>query len=87
MSMVIEEWIYDLERDEEAMLKRIKETNLKASSVEGFLYSRVGGLGSLEKSKGTQTLDNVIDKKRVLRDKRLICRGAPCKFESLNLEP
>jgi hypothetical protein len=30
MSMVIEEWIYDLERDEEAMLKRIKETNLKA---------------------------------------------------------
>ncbi len=52
MSMVIEEWIYDLERDEEAMLKRIKETNLKATSVEGFLYSRVGGLGSLDKSKG-----------------------------------
>ena len=51
--MVIEEWIYNLERDEEAMVKRIKEPNLKATSVEGFIYRRVGGLGSLDKSKGT----------------------------------
>jgi len=69
------------------MLKRIKETNLKATSVEGFIYSRVGGLGNLDKSTAPQTLDSIIDKKKVLREKRLICGGAPCKFESLNLEP
>lgn len=39
----IEERIYKLERDEEAMLKRISNTNIKAMGVDAFLYDRLGG--------------------------------------------
>ena len=39
----MEERIYKLERDEEAMLKRISNTNIKAMGVDAFLYDRLGG--------------------------------------------
>ena len=39
----IEERIYNLERDEEAMLKRIQKTNMRAVGVDAFLYERHGG--------------------------------------------
>ena len=39
----VEERIYRLERDEEAMLKRISNTNIKAMGVDAFLYDRLGG--------------------------------------------
>lgn len=39
----IEERIYKLERDEEAMFKRISNTNIKAMGVDAFLYDRLGG--------------------------------------------
>ena len=46
------------------MLQRLKGTNLKATGVEGFLFDQAGPLGNLDKSK-TQTLDSLIDKKRI----------------------
>ena len=39
----MEERIYKLERDEQAMLKRISDTNIKAMGVNSFLYDRLGG--------------------------------------------
>ena len=39
----VEERIYKLERDEQAMLKRISDTNIKAMGVNSFLYDRLGG--------------------------------------------
>ena len=39
----VEERVYKLERDEEAMLKRIANTNIKAMGVDAFLYDRLGG--------------------------------------------
>ena len=44
----VEERIYKLERDDEAMLKRIKDTNMKATGVDGFIYSRIGPLADLQ---------------------------------------
>ena len=39
----IEERIYRLERDENAMLKRVSKTNIRAMGVDAFLYDLMGG--------------------------------------------
>lgn len=69
----VEERIYKLERDEAALMKRIQETNLQATSVEGFLYQRLGGtMGDLDKSGKPASLDTLIDKKRIYQKTRVI---------------
>lgn len=50
----IEERIYKLERDEEAMLKRISNTNIKAMGVDAFLYDRHGGTMQELKDRGVK---------------------------------
>lgn len=40
VEMRIEEHVFKLERDEAAMLARLKETNLHATGVESFLMSK-----------------------------------------------
>lgn len=69
----VEERIYKLERDEEAMLKRISNTNIKAMGVDSFLYDRYGGTMAELRDRGTKGqeggqgagLDQLIDKKKV----------------------
>jgi hypothetical protein len=43
----VEERIYRLERDEEAMLARIKNSNIRAQGVDSFLYQRLGPIADL----------------------------------------
>ena len=83
--MSLEEWIYDLERDEAAMLKRLRETNLRAEGVENHLMSRASAMADFDK-KETVTLDKIIDKKRKLREKRVIVAGKPFKINIMDLE-
>jgi len=37
IEMRVEEHVFKLERDEAAMLSRLKETNLNATGIKGFL--------------------------------------------------
>lgn len=87
----VEERIYRLERDEEAMLKRISNTNIKAMGVDAFLYDRLGGkMGELnaranevkrnagaaeETGQAAMSLDSIIDKKKVFESSRVIASG------------
>ncbi len=44
----LEERVYKLERDEDAMLARIKNTNIRAQGVDSFLYQRLGPMADLQ---------------------------------------
>ena len=72
----IVEKIYDLQRDEEAMLKRIQETNLKAQGVENFMMNRMAD----KFDDRAVTLDTFIDKKKVLEKERVLAK------EQINLD-
>ena len=47
----VEEFVYKLERDEAAMLARLKDTNLYATGVERFLYQKAEAGAALDKTK------------------------------------
>ena len=66
------------------MLQRLKETNLRATGVEGFLFDQAGPLGNLDKSK-TQTLDSLIDKKRIFESKKVLMSGQPIQISQVKL--
>lgn len=66
LEMRVEEHIYKLERDEAAMLSRLRDTNLHATGVDKFLNKN-------KDSAVTQNLDGYIDKKKVFESKRVIC--------------
>lgn len=57
----VEERIYKLERDEEAMLKRISNTNIKAMGVDAFLYDRLGGAMGELNARGDEAKGNAAD--------------------------
>lgn len=44
----LEERVYKLERDEDAMLARIKNTNIRAQGVDSFLFQRLGLMADLQ---------------------------------------
>jgi len=76
ISLSIEERIYRLERDDQALLKRIKDTNLRATGVDSFLNSRLGGSMQEYQDKDkalTGGLLSIVDKKKILEDTRFIC--------------
>ena len=71
LKMRIEEWIYDLKRDEAAMLRRLRASNLHATAVDGFLKAGAGANFD-DFRKGGQKLEAIIDRTRELRNKRVV---------------
>lgn len=61
------------------MLKKIKEANLLATGVESFLQKQVG-------NQKPQSLDGLIDKKRIFLSKKVISQGSPTLVGSMELE-
>ena len=70
----MEEHVYRLERDEAKLLKRLKETNLRATGVGGFLLENGGPSADVAKN-GTHTLDSLIDKKKIFESSRVVLTG------------
>jgi len=60
----LEEHIFRLERDEEKMLKRLKQTNLRATGVGGFLLENAGPSKEVDKTK-VHFMESLIDKRKV----------------------
>ena len=56
------------------MLKRLKETNLRATGVGGFLLENGGPSADVAKN-GTHTLDSLIDKKKIFESSRVVLTG------------
>lgn len=71
----IEERIFELERDEDAMLERLKNTNLRAQGVDTYLYSRQGPMADLQAGK-EMSLGSIIEKKKTFVKARTI-KGNP----------
>ena len=85
ISFQVEERIYTLERDETAMLKRIQDTNIKAMGVDAFL----GGLNTKSSKGGTQqamSLDAIIDKKKVHKETKVICKSNDVPLSEMFVE-
>ena len=55
------------------MLKRIKNTNMKATGVDGFLYSRIGPMADLQNKE--MSLADIIDKKRIYVGTKVIAEA------------
>jgi hypothetical protein len=70
----LEEHTYKLERDEAKLLKRLKDTNLRATGVAGFLFEN-GGPGANVAKTGNHTLDSLIDKKKIFESSRVVLTG------------
>jgi hypothetical protein len=70
----LEEHTYKLERDEAKLLKRLKDTNLRAKGVTEFLLEN-GGPGADKAKTETHTLDNLIDKKKIFESSRVVLTG------------
>jgi hypothetical protein len=66
------------------MLKRLKETNLRAAGVGGFLLESAGPGSEVNKSK-THSLDDLIDKKKFLESKRVVLTGQPLSVSKMNI--
>lgn len=81
ITFAIEERVYKLERDEEAMLARLADANLKATGVDAFLYSRLGPMAEL--SGQEMTLSAVIDKKRVFLESKTLFKSEPTQIQNL----
>lgn len=78
----IEERIYKIERDENAMLERLKNVNLQAQGVDNFLYSRLGPMGDL-KADSAMSLGAIIDTKRTYVETKTILQGSPFILQQL----
>lgn len=70
----LEEHTFKLERDEAKLLKRLKDTNLRATGVSGFLLEN-GGPGADVAKTGTHSLESLIDKKKVFESSRVVLTG------------
>ena len=80
----LEEHVYRLERDEAKMLKRLKETNLRATGVGGFLLEKAGPSKEVDKSL-THSLDGLIDKKKIFESSRVIMAGQPLSVSKMQI--
>ena len=78
----IEERVYRLERDEEAMLARIKNTNIRATGVDSFLNQRLGPMADLQGDQ-PMSLNSIIDKRRVFVESKLLSTGQPFLLQAL----
>lgn len=79
----VEERVYKLERDEDAMLARIKNTNIRAQGVDSFLFQRLGLMADLQNDQ-QMTLNTLIDKKRVfVGPSKVISVSRPFVLQSL----
>ena len=66
------------------MLKRLQETNLRAEGVENHFLTRASAMADPNES-GPITLETIMDKKRILREKKTLASGKAVTASSLDL--
>ena len=66
------------------MLKRLKETNLRTTGVEGYLKENAGPSKDVDKSK-THSLDSLADNKKIFESSRVVLAGQPLQVSKMQL--